>query len=326
MTSHVTVDDVTKQQWRAAGLCPSEFDNDFINHFGHQYPKECIDNGLLSRDLVSETATQLHSTVISEDLHCTGSLTGRTSGAFGTADIQNPSKVDWFRIVGGNPDIDAKIVCELWVIDVFRDVEQIALIIPIFESCLLGTCLCKHFISGVRAQLRPCRAFAECYCRGGVDPDWDYILRGICFGFKVIDAVCNSSYNLENYNSILKKGVSEVMSIKLNKELEEEMITRVAVPCVCIHPFGAVPKGHDDFRAIVDCSSPDGTCVNNFTEGCRNNFSYKSVEDVTELMQKGDFLAITDIHSAYRAVNIHSCCREKQGLAWDFKDGGGKYF
>ena len=88
--------------------------------------------------------------------------------------------------------------------------------------------------------------------------------------------------------------------------------------CLCIHGLGAVPKGHDDFRAIVDCSSPDRACVNEYMEGCRTNFSYNSVELVTELIQVGDYLATVDISSAYRAVNIHPNLMEKVGACLGF--------
>ena len=65
----------------------------------------------------------------------------------------------------------------------------------------------------------------------------------------------------------------------------------------------------------MDCSSPEGNCVNDYTEGCRSNFCYNSVESVM------DYLATVDISNVYRAVNIHPTSREKQGLAWDFRAG-----
>ena len=54
-------------------------------------------------------------------------------------------------------------------------------------DCVNGICNCVHMIGDAKAQLLPCRVFSECFLRGDVDPDWDYILKGIIFGFKVIN-------------------------------------------------------------------------------------------------------------------------------------------
>ena len=44
-------------------------------------------------------------------------------------------------------------------------------------------------------------------------------------------------------------------------EIDEQIIMIVEEPCLRIHAIGDVPKGHDDFHAIVDCSSPVGVCI-----------------------------------------------------------------
>ena len=229
---------------------------------------------------------------------------------------------DWFRVIG--PDstraANEKLVCSLWVIDRHAGACT-ELYINIFEGCLLGTCACRHFVGGATAQLKPCRVYAEAFCRGDTDPDWEYILRGACFGFRVIDPDCVSAYNLNNYSSITKGKTGEVMTTRLQAEIEAGLLRVVSEPCICVHPLGSVPKGHDDFRAIVDCSSPTGFCVNEHTMTCRTKFSYNSVEAVTHLLQVGDYMATVDISNAYRAVNIHPACRERQGLSWDFGEG-----
>ena len=74
-------------------------------------------------------------------------------------------------------------VCQLWVQDIFAEDKINTVKIDILKNCLLGSCICVYFVGGVCAQLRPCRAFAECYCRGDVDPDLEYILRGGMFWF-----------------------------------------------------------------------------------------------------------------------------------------------
>ena len=52
------------------------------------------------------------------------------------------------------------------------------------------------------------------------------------------------------------------MSGRLQNETDDQLLTVVEKPCVCIHGLGVVRKGHGDFRTIVDCSSPVGICVN----------------------------------------------------------------
>ena len=206
-----------------------------------------------------------------------------------------------------------------WAKDLLNPDKITIVEIDVFKSCVWGACDCVYMLDGVRVQLKPCRVFAECYCRGDVDPDWDYILRGAFFGFKVIDDSCISEYVIQNYSSIDK--VAGSMSKKLTMELAEQMISKVNSPCSCVHPFGAVPKGDVDFRAIVDCSNPDSFSVNSFTQDCKIPFHYRSLQDVTDLLQENDFLSTVDISNAYRAVHIHPTCRNRQGLSWDFGEG-----
>ena len=227
---------------------------------------------------------------------------------------------DWFQLVG--PDlarpISEGLICMLWVRDQDGGSGCVKRHIDVFVNCLQGTCACVFNIEGVRAQLRLCRVYAECYGRGDVDPDWEYILRGACFGYRVIDDECDSAYNENNYGSITKGEVGMAMSGRLQLEIDEEIISVVDEPCVCVHALGSVPKGHDDFRAIIDCSSPDGRCVNDSMQGCRVNFSYNLVESVTEILQEWDVMATVDVKNAYREVNMHPSSRVRQGLAWDF--------
>ena len=229
---------------------------------------------------------------------------------------------DWFRVLSAETTraADEGLVCSLWVVDRHAG-GCTELWIDIFDVCILGTCACRHFVVGAIGQIRPCRVFAEAFCRGDTDPDWEYVLRGACFGFRVIDQECVSAYTHNNYSSITKGDTGKIMTVRLKNEIAAGLLCVVSSPCTCVHPLGAVPKGHDDFRAIVDCSSPSGFCVNEHTMSCRTKFSYNSVENVTAILQEGDFMATIDISNAYRAVNIHPACRERQGLSWDFGNG-----
>ena len=229
---------------------------------------------------------------------------------------------DWLRIVGPSNvrEESEGLFCTIWAID-----EQLSgyceLEIDIFNECLGATCSCVFYVNGAVSQIRPCRVFAECMCRGDTDPDWDYILRGACFGFRVIDDDCSSSYSCGNYTSITKDPIGRVMTARLQAEIDNGLLTVMQEGCVCTHALGSVPKGDDDFRAIVDCSSPVEDCVNDHTWSCRNKFCYNSVDLVTEMLQRYDMLATVDISNAYRAINTHPDSRDRQGLTWDFGKG-----
>ena len=144
--------------------------------------------------------------------------------------------------------------------------------IGVFTDCTMSYCACCYTIDGALTQMKPCHVSAEYLCRGDVDPDWEYLLRGAYFRFHVIDEICDSTYNKSNYGSITKGDTGIVMLGRLQNEIDDQLLTVVEKPCVCIHRLGAVPKGHDDFRNIIDCSSPEGICVNDYTQGFRTNF------------------------------------------------------
>ena len=48
-----------------------------------------------------------------------------------------------------------------------------------------------------------------------------------------------------------------------------------------------------------------------------SSFSYKSIDTVTSMLCKDDFMAVTNIASAYRSVLIRPCDRTVQGVSWE---------
>ena len=54
------------------------------------------------------------------------------------------------------------------------------------------------------------------------------------------------------------------------------------------------------------------------------SFSYNSIDNVSELMTPGCYMAVTDLKSAYRSVLVRPCDRSMQGVIWEI-DGSGKY-
>lgn len=192
----------------------------------------------------------------------------------------------------------------------------------VYDTCASGICSCTHTIGGATSQLLPCRFFVEAFLRGDNDPDWDYILRGVIFGFRVINDNCEASYESSNYSSSTGPLTYAAMSKKLNREIKAGILTVRDEPELCVHPIGTVPKADSvGFRAIIDCSAPKGECVNQFTDECTSKFAYKSVDDVADNLTWGEYMSVVDIADAYRAVSIHPASASRQGLTWQFEEG-----
>ena len=79
-------------------------------------------------------------------------------------------------------------------------------------------------------------------CHGDNDPDWEYVLRGACFGFRVIDQDCVSSYFPKKYSSITHGDIGVRMVLKVSWEISEGLLKVVDKPCVC-PPIQICSKG-----------------------------------------------------------------------------------
>ena len=108
-------------------------------------------------------------------------------------------------------------------------------------DCVLGRCLCVYSLCKMPCQLKPCRFFAEIFYRGGIDPDFMFILKGIVFGFNVIDPEFERCYDscrrpgkVDWENNIIEK--------KLLAEIESGVISVVESPPMCVHGVFVVPK------------------------------------------------------------------------------------
>ena len=194
----------------------------------------------------------------------------------------------------------------------------------VYEQCTAGRCECRHSVGNAPAPLRPCRAYVECFLRGGTDPDWAYIMHGITFGFKVVNQDCPSSYIKENYTSATGEDVKDKLSAKLKAEIASGAISIVPEPPRCVHALGTVPKDGGGMRVIVDCSAPGEDAVNLHTNEVCIKFGYHSVDTVTEMMESSDLLATVDISDAYRYVSIDTESSDFQGISWEW--GGERVF
>ena len=81
--------------------------------------------------------------------------------------------------------------------------------------------------------------------------------------------------------------------------------------------MGTVPKkGSSRIRLIHDCSRPDGQALNDYAYN--NPFHYQTIQDATDLIGHGDFMAKIDLSNAFRSVRIHPSNFCATGLQWTF--------
>ena len=66
----------------------------------------------------------------------------------------------------------------------------------------------------------PCRTFVKLFLHGDIDPDWQYILRGVVFGFRIMNPDCNVTYSAKP-----KKENSEIMTFPSPEEVSALHIT-----------------------------------------------------------------------------------------------------
>ena len=111
------------------------------------------------------------------------------------------------------------------------------------------------------------------------------------------------------------------MTDLLQKEIIEHKVSLAPDRPRCVHSLGTVVKSNGKLRPITDCSRPDEVAINNFMQTTFKSFSYKTVEDAVHTLDPNDFMAVVDISSAYRAVNVNPDHANFQGLSWDFGEG-----
>jgi len=110
-----------------------------------------------------------------------------------------------------------------------EDPDQAPILFDVTRACSSGVCDCVYRIAGRPAQLKPCRFFCEIFLRGDIDPDWNYLIRGVCFGFLAIDPDCDAEYKPQ-IRKIRDPIAHTFMSDKLSKEILAEAISEVESP------------------------------------------------------------------------------------------------
>ena len=107
------------------------------------------------------------------------------------------------------------------------------------------------------------------------------------------------------------------MNVIVKRELAEGMVSEVSFIPHCIHALGAVPKPGGKIRPLTDCSRPVRESINNFCGELYGEFSYRSVDDIIQMLEPGEFMSVIDIKAAYRAVPIFPLHRKYLGFRWE---------
>lgn len=219
----------------------------------------------------------------------------------------------WLRIETTSRNTFVAIAMEHTQDEIVRRIEYNA-------ECLKGICSCSYSIGGSVVQLKPCRFLSTITLSSDLDKKWEYILQGVIFGFKIIDADCKLEYDFDGNLTPRDNLVKMALDKKISKEIKSGQIKIVENKPKCVHGIFAIPKPDGGVRAIVDCSKPENCSVNNYVSTTCSTFSYNSVDTVTELLIVNDYMSTLDISNAYRAVQIHPRDSLRQGLKWKLND------
>lgn len=151
------------------------------------------------------------------------------------------------------------------------------------------------------------------------DPDRNFILNGLRYGFDIIDEDASpSSAHCPNHPSarpgspLYKQACEQVQ-----KEIDMGHYEIVPDPPCIISPMGVIQKPDGGIRLIHDCSRPSGLAVNDY---CSTEWKQKfsTVDEAAALVTEGCFMAKIDLKNAYRSVKLSKHSQNVTGLQWQF--------
>ena len=200
---------------------------------------------------------------------------------------------------------------------IFETVSPNGRTVKVYQNCALGSCTCVHLLDGIPSQLKPCRWASLILNDPELSSSYLDLLHHLTDGFPIVDEIVES-YECENYCSITTPDVKPLMDKIVKREVEEGAISLVDIKPTCIHALGAVPKPDGNIRHITDCSRPRNISVNNHCVTLLEDFCFKSVNNVVEIVEQGSYMCVIDIKSAYCAVPIDPSHRTYQGFSWEW--------
>ena len=156
----------------------------------------------------------------------------------------------------------------------------------------------------------------------------DYILNGICQGFRIGFSHNSQSTRPSQSNMLSARDHPEPVREYLQTEIEAGRVigplNRALFPSVQISRFGVIPKRAqpNKWRLILDLSSPANASVNDGISPDLCSMHYASIDDAAKIVSsvgRGAQLAKLDIAHAYRNVPIHPQDRPLLGMEWEGK-------
>ena len=154
------------------------------------------------------------------------------------------------------------------------------------------------------------------------DPDRNFILDGLRFGFKLIPEYgpsCIVAYESGNYSSATCPDFKPEIDGLFTKELALGRISMFQTKPRCVHPIGRVlKKDSRKFCPITDCSRPHGISLNDHIKRDLKSFRMNSIDTAVSFSTPSCFYSIVDIESAWRWIPVFSPHRELQGFRWMF--------
>lgn len=185
------------------------------------------------------------------------------------------------------------------------------------DSCKDGSCSCLYLLDGIPSPLKPCRFASVIWVSGMFSEEDNFVLSGVCRGFKIVDSDLDLSYSMRNYSSILNDDMYSQMCEVIAKEMANGQVSRVANPARCVHALGAVVRPNGKLRPITDCSRP-GLSVNDFMDSTAQKFKFSHIEDTRSLVSPNGYGGTIDLSNAYRSVLIFPPHRSFVGFNWTY--------
>ena len=147
----------------------------------------------------------------------------------------------------------------------------------------------------------------------------NYILHGVSNGFDIVDRGAKvPSYQGKYYRSSTNAVSKPIVDKMFSDELKNGKYLKVLDKPQCIHGIGAITKPDGSLRLISDCRMPIGQSINNFMSETFKEFSYTSVINVVDLLDKDFYMCSIDISAAYRSIPVSKDQWGYQGVEWIF--------
>ena len=153
-----------------------------------------------------------------------------------------------------------------------------------------------------------------------------FLLRGITQGFR-IGVAKGHTFKPAKRNLKAAYDHPQVVAEYIDREVRLGRLSKLpldlalAPPLLQISPFGIIPKKRrpNQWRLIVDLSSPEGHSVNDAISKEWCSVSYTSIDRAVSLVRrlgKGSLLAKLDLKEAYRAVPVHPSDQRLLAVSW----------